>query len=139
MKRTQTGWVFIAVIPLIIITTQLIIPPSEMLLLPYIILALILVLFYSLTITVDNEYVRFLFGIGLIKGKYRLEDIESCKSISYFPLGWGIRYRPGAILYNVSGNKAIELVIKGKTRKVWIGTNVPDELSEFINSKLSRI
>jgi hypothetical protein len=110
-----------------------------MLLLPYIILALILVLFYSLTITVDNEYVRFLFGIGLIKGKYRLEDIESCKSISYFPLGWGIRYRPGAILYNVSGNKAIELVIKGKTRKVWIGTNVPDELSEFINSKLSRI
>ena len=59
----------------------------------------------------------------------------ACKPISYISLGWGIRLRPGVILFNVSGNKAIELEIKNKKRKIWIGTNCPEEIADFINSK----
>jgi hypothetical protein len=55
---------------------------------------------------------------------------------SYIPLGWGIRLKPGVILFNVSGTKAIELSIKGKKLKIWIGTDEPEELSDFINSKI---
>jgi len=136
MRRTQIGWVIIGVIIFVdalvllkswdIITTAILPGVS----------AIILLLFFRLTITVDDRYVKFSFGIGLIHGKYQLDHIENCKPLNYIPLGWGIRIRPGVIIYNVSGNKAIELVIKNKKRKVWLGTNSPVELSEYIDSKL---
>ena len=93
-------------------------------------------LFFKLTIQVTDNFVHFSIGIGLIHGKYKIEDIESCKPLNYVPFGWGIRIRPGAILFNVAGNKAVELSIKGKKRKVWLGTNKPDDLSAYIQSKL---
>jgi len=139
MRKTQIGWVFIiivggmfAALPFIksggasfAFTTQ-------------ILLGFILFLFYRLTIIVDDEFVRFIFGIGLIRGKYKLSDIIQCQPVRYFSLGWGIRLRPGVILFNVSGNKAIELVIKGKRRKVWIGTDSPEEIADFIQKKITK-
>jgi hypothetical protein len=143
MKRTQIGWVFIIIVIALIafmlwnalhtgypqaVQNKMYIGVGFTL--------LILLQFYKMTISVDDEYVRFSMGIGLIRKKYKLSDISSCKPISYMALGWGIRYRPGAILFNVSGNKAIELELKTKFRKVWLGTNAPEELSSFINEKI---
>ena len=139
MRKTQIGWVFIiiiggifAVLPFIksggaafAFTTQ-------------ILLGIILFLFYRLTIIVDDEFVQFIFGIGLIRGKYKLSEITQCRPVRYFSFGWGIRLRPGVILFNVSGNKAIELVIKGKRRKVRIGTDSPEEISEYIQEKITK-
>lgn len=138
MKRTQFGWVFIGVIILIMLIVgsqqndaSTIIPLS-------IISVLLLLLFYKLTIHVTEKHVKFAIGIGVISGKYDLNDIPNCKSLSYIPFGWGIRFRPGIILFNVSGYKAIELKIKNKNRKVWIGTNCPEEFAGFINSKIHK-
>jgi hypothetical protein len=134
MKTTQIGWVTIiiclAVSGLVTFFQKI---GFNSLWTMWLIVLIVLLLFYKLTIVVDEKYVRFSFGIGIFKKKYLLSDIISCKPIKYFPLGWGIRFRPGVILYNVSGNKAVELEIKGKWNKVWIGTNKPDEVAEYIN------
>ena len=138
MKTTQTAWAVI----LIVIALNIIVifgykDPQGNLFLGIISLVLIL-LFHSLTITVDDNYIKFSFGIGLIRGKYKLENIKHCHPAHYFSMGWGIRFRPGIILFNVSGNKAIELSIKNRTRKVWIGTDQPEEVSDYINSLLRK-
>lgn len=138
MKRTQIGWVFLIIIPAITWLIWQMDTASPKVLPMLIVMALVLLNGFCLTVTVDDEYVRFSFGIGLFRRKYAISDIEYCKSISYFSLGWGIRFRSDAILYNVSGNKAIELTMKGKFRKVWIGTDVPDELSTYINKQIQK-
>jgi hypothetical protein len=138
MKRTQFGWVFLIV--LLIIVSIVIYQDRNLKSIIIISLVSLIVFlnFYKLTIKVTDEHVGFSLGIGLIKGKYKLKDINYCKPISYITLGWGIRLRPGVILFNVSGNKAIELDIKNKNRKVWIGTDSPDEISEYINLKRNK-
>lgn len=138
MQKTQTGWIIIGVV----ISLNVLVlfgyknPTSSIPL--AIISAILLLLFYNLTISVENGYVKFWMGIGLIRGQYSLHEIESCRAIQYFPLGWGIRWRPGVILFNVSGTKAIELSIKGKSRKIWIGTDYPDEIADYINMLLHK-
>ena len=137
MRKTQIGWVFIILIAGLFVILPLIEAREvSFILTTQIILGIVLILFYRLTIIVDGEYVRFILGIGLIRGKYKLEEIVQCNPIRYFPFGWGVRFRPGVILFNVSGNKAIELVLKGKYRKVWIGTDSPDEVAEYILKKV---
>jgi len=37
----------------------------------------------------DNEFIRFAMGVGLIKGKYKLSEVEYCKTLRYIPFGWG--------------------------------------------------
>jgi hypothetical protein len=136
MKRTQIGWVFLLVIPALVVTVYFA-DPNAFSFWPIVGgAALILLLFFKLTVKVTNDAVHFAFGIGLVRKKIPLADIVNCKPIRYAALGWGIRFRPGATLYNVSGNKAIELTIKGKERKIWIGTDKPDELAKYINAQL---
>lgn len=138
MKKTQIGWVTIGILVLVVGFSVSTIPVAEIRLLLAVATLIALLLFYKLTVTVDDQFVRFSFGIGLIKNKYLLEDIAESGAVEYFPLGWGIRFRLNTTVYSVSGRKAIELSFKNKKRKVWIGTDSPDELSEFINRKLTR-
>ncbi len=138
MKRTQIGWVVILIIAIIDICAFFQIPYSSGKNIFFGITTLVLLLSYNLTIRVTDEYVKFTLGIGLIRGKYKLSDIATCRPDSYFSMGWGIRLRENGILYNVSGNKAIELTFKHKSGKVWLGTDVPEELAGYINSKISK-
>jgi hypothetical protein len=93
-----------------------------------------LLIFYKLTISIDNNYLSFCLGVGLIKRKYRLEDIAECKAVVNSPLlGIGIKKIPGGWLYNVSGLKAIELTFKNTGSKVRIGTNEPAKIAGSIN------
>jgi hypothetical protein len=139
MKRTQFGWVFLAVIIAILAFVSYQKQDTSTIIVLVAFSTILLFLFYKLTIKVTNEYVKFSLGIGLISGKYKLKSISHCKSLSYIPFGWGIRLRPGIILFNVSGTKAIELEIKNKNRKVWIGTNCPEEIADYINSKKNKV
>ena len=139
MKKTQFGWIFLGVIILffgfIIYQNRNV---NTLLILSALAIVLLL-LFYKLTISITDQDVKFSMGIGIIKGKYKFSDINYCKPLSNIPFGWGIRLRPGVILFIVSGNKAIELEIKDKNRKIWIGTNKPEEISQYINSMKAKI
>jgi hypothetical protein len=86
---------------------------------------------------VNDQNLKFGFGIGLIHRSIPLNQIIEAKAVRN-PLwsGWGIRMHPAYTLYNVSGFEAVELTLKGKRRKVRIGTNVAQELSQYINEKV---
>lgn len=91
--------------------------------------------FYKITITVSQTQVSFKMGIGLFGKTYQMSDIRQCRPVSNsFIAGIGIKMLPNGWLYNVSGIKAIELQFKSKYSIVRIGTNKPEEISEYIQS-----
>lgn len=93
--------------------------------------------FYRIVIEADEKEVRFSMGIGWLKKSYPIENIESCKVVkNKWWYGWGIRYFPGGILYNVSGLQAIELKFKDRKSVVRLGTNRPEELCRFIEKRI---
>ncbi|HEY0262368.1 MAG TPA: hypothetical protein VGB95_05035, partial [Chitinophagales bacterium] len=94
---------------------------------------------YKLNITVSGEYVEHSFSIGLWKCKYKLSNIKSVKPVtnSWFS-GYGIRWIPiNGFLYNVSGNKAVELEFYDRKGVVRIGTDKPEEVATLINSLIA--
>ena len=94
--------------------------------------------FYKLTIEIDDIALSFSLGIGLIRKRYPLTEIESCKSVRNSMLyGLGFRLIPNGWLYNVSGLKAIEIHFKGSKRIVRIGTNDPDKICREINRRIA--
>jgi hypothetical protein len=98
-----------------------------------------LLIFYKLTIYLNDNSISFKLGIGLITRKYLIADIQSCKVVRNDPLtGIGIRKIQNGWLYNVSGLNALELTFKNKKSKVRIGTDKPDEITEII-SKMIKI
>lgn len=66
--------------------------------------------------------------------------IESVEATSYRPLreygGWGIRWRPGVIAYNVSGSRGVFLT-RPDDRDLLIGSQRPDELATAIRETMS--
>ncbi len=98
----------------------------------------ILMLFYNLTVTIDDQDLRISFGIGLIRKRFPLDQIDSCRPVrNSWLYGWGIRLTPRGWLYNVSGLEAVELKMKsGKTCR--IGTDEPKVLAAAIQEALER-
>jgi hypothetical protein len=102
-----------------------------------IILASVLILFSSLTVAIWEDKLEVRFGPGLIRKKFKLDEIASSRIVKdpwYY--GWGIRVTPHGLLYNVSGFYAVEIILKTGS-KVRIGTDVPDELKTAIDQVLS--
>ena len=113
--------------------------PALVLVFVIVTLLVCLLIFYKLTIEIDDTHVGFILGTGLVKKKYALKDIESCRPVKNSALyGIGIRLIPEGWLYNVSGRFAIELTFKNKKSKIRIGTDKPEEVSEEINKLLNK-
>jgi hypothetical protein len=95
-------------------------------------LLIALVLFYSLTVEIDETKLIVKFGFGIINKKFILKDIESCHTVkNHWYYGWGIRITPHGWLYNISGFDAVEIKMKnGKTYR--IGTDEPKNLERAI-------
>ncbi len=91
-------------------------------------MALCLLLFHSLTVTVTDMRLAWGFGPGVIKREIPLENISECKPVTnpwYY--GWGIHLTPRGWLYNVSGFDAVEVSLRdGSVCR--IGTDAPAEL-----------
>ncbi len=66
--------------------------------------------------------------------------IDSVEATRYSPLreygGWGIRWRPGAIAYNVSGSRGVFLT-RSDDRDLLVGSQCPDELATAIRETMS--
>ena len=101
-----------------------------------VVLAVALALFFSLTVEIDAEHLRIRFGIGLIRKRFPLDQIDTCRPVSNpWIYGWGIRLTPHGWLYNVSGQEAVELKMKsGKTCR--IGTDEPEVLTAALQKAL---
>jgi hypothetical protein len=146
-KYTQFGTFSVAVIlpVLMFLVLMLIISgfddPVPAIIMIFVIVTFIicLLIFYKLTIEIDDTHLEFRFGTGLVKKKYALKDIAECQPVKNpFWYGIGIRLTPGGWLYNVSGLYAIELTFKNKKSKVRIGSDKPEELSQTINKLLNK-
>ncbi len=100
------------------------------------ILVLFVALFGSLTVTVHGSFVEIRFGVGLIRRRFSLEEIESCDAVrNPWWYGWGIKKIPRGWLFNVSGLDAVELTMRnGAAHR--IGTDEPQKLHRAIQMRL---
>jgi hypothetical protein len=99
-----------------------------------------LLIFYKMTITIDDTDLSFIMGIGLIRKSFPLSDIESCTAVRNSPLwGIGIRMTPSGWLYNVSGLGAVELSFKNRKSRIRIGTDRPGEIEEAVCARITDV
>lgn len=99
-----------------------------------VLILLILASFATLTVAIDEKFLRIKFGYGIFKKEFLLAEIASAKAVkNHWAYGWGIRlwFWPPMWIYNVSGFDAVEIVMKnGKIYRV--GTDAPGELEAAI-------
>ena len=101
------------------------------------VLAVIVVLFHCLTVTINEEELVVQFGLGVIRKRFKLDEIQSCQAVRIpWYYGWGIRLTPQGMAFRVSGFHAVQIrLITGK--EYLIGTDVPQELEEAIRQAIS--
>lgn len=99
----------------------------------------ILASFATLTVLINENYLRIKFGYGIFARKFALNQIASVQAVkNHWYYGWGIRvyFWPYMWIYNVSGFDAVEIKIKnGKIYR--IGTDVPGELEVAIKRAMN--
>ena len=96
------------------------------------ILAVLGVMFGTLTVEVTHELVKLRFGPGPVRKSFPVAEIASTRRVrNHWAYGWGIRLTPHGWLFNVSGLDAVELeMADGKRYR--IGTDQPAELLRAI-------
>lgn len=127
-----TGIVVLALLFLIVATPagSLRDPVALAVLIPVLaVLAIVLVLFSSLTVEVDDEALRIAFGPGLVRHAWPLDRVRSWRAVrNPWWYGWGIHRVPGGWLYSVAGFEAVEVVLADGCRRR-IGTDDPSGLA----------
>jgi len=96
-------------------------------------LGICLVLFGSLTVSVEKDFIDIRFGVvGIIKKRIPLGTIVSVQEVKNpWIYGWGIRWTPEGPLYNVSGVDGVRLDLDNG-KMIRIGTDEPQALIKAI-------
>jgi len=101
-------------------------------------IVLVLASFITLTVSIDEKYLRLKFGYGLFRKKFLLDEIVSATAVkNHWYYGWGVRLClwPKMWIYNVSGFDAVEIVMKnGKIYRV--GTDDSSGLEAAIKQRV---
>jgi hypothetical protein len=130
-RHTQFGWLIMGIAVYFALIAVIVFPPATFGAGPSVLLAcvtLALLLFVAMTVTVDQKHVALRFGVGLIRKRIALDEIQAYRSVrNPWYYGWGIHLVPGGTLYNVSGLSAVDLTLAGG-RHVLIGTDEPQAL-----------
>ncbi|MFH1687948.1 MAG: hypothetical protein ABIE70_10580 [bacterium] len=140
--HTQNAWwvlmlvVLVSVLVIVLVADDPSAPPEAALLalLPL----FVGVQFYRLNVVVDDYHLRIAYGIGLIRVAWPLAEIKACRQVrNQFWYGWGIRWYPGGLLFNVTGLDAVEIILSsGKKRR--IGTDDPAALQATLTAILNQ-
>ncbi|MFH1142616.1 MAG: hypothetical protein V1695_02790 [Candidatus Uhrbacteria bacterium] len=140
-KHTQIGKLMIVVAVLLAVYFGFIFQYAgyePVLVIVSVLVLLLLASFSTLTVMIDEEYLRIKFGYGIFSKRLKLDQIDSEKAVkNHWYFGWGIRYwvRPKMWIFNVSGFDAVE--IKMKNGKVFrIGTDEPEALEQAITQSI---
>lgn len=145
-KYTQSGIFSLTVLlPVLLLCIVMLIvsgfdEPVTVVILSFVILIFIvcILIFYKLTIVIDDTHLIFSMGIGLVRKSFPLSDIAGCKPVkNSFLSGVGIHLTSSGWLYNVSGHQAIELSFKSDARKIRIGTDKAEEISRIVGSQVN--
>ena len=138
-KHTQVGYVHVILYSAVILFMGYltVIGSEPYALIGLIVMLVVLVFFATLTVKVGDGMITVQFGVGVIRKRIQLSDVESYAQVKnpwYY--GWGIRYTPRGWLYNISGFSAIELTMKnGKTCR--IGTDDPEGFAQALYEALT--
>jgi hypothetical protein len=85
--------------------------------------ALVVLQFWWLTVTVTQSHISAVFGLGLIRRRIALSTVAAYRQVrNRWYWGFGIRFYPQGRLYNIGGLDAVELVLNDQ-RRVRIGTD----------------
>lgn len=141
-EHTQTGYVIIfslllAGLVIYLVSVAVSPVPRGVFLVPTAILLICLALFYSLTVSIEDNHLKLRFGIGIIRKTFPLREIVSCEPVrNSWLCGWGIHYTPHGWLFNVSGLHAVQIRMKnGKSYR--IGTDEPAALAKAIQEAIA--
>ena len=99
-------------------------------------LLLVAVMFGTLTVDVSRDYIRCMFGLGVIHRRIptsKVVSVERVRNKWYY--GWGIRYTPTGWMWNTSGLEAV-LLTYDNGKQFRIGTDEPDQLVRSIRDAL---
>ena len=112
-RHTQVGWVILGVAAAVVAFVWAGLPPEVTVAarVPLLLVAALVVLvFGTLTVEVDQEAIRLRFGIGLVRKRIPLRDVQGWREFrNPWYSGWGIHLGPGGVLWNVSGLDAVQL------------------------------
>lgn len=96
-------------------------------------------MFYSLTIEITEEKLKFWFGIGVVSRAYALNEVQSTKEVEnpwyYF---WGVKSIPGGWFYAIAPGSAVEIELNNG-RIVQLGTNQPKILKQALDTARQRV
>ena len=91
-----------------------------------------LAMFYSLTVEISEEELKFWFGIGIVRKIIVLSEIQSTKVVKnpwyYF---WGVKAIPGGWFYAIAPGTAVQIELRDG-RIIQLGTNQPKKLNQAI-------
>lgn len=94
--------------------------------------------FVTLSVFIDENYLRIKFGYGIFRKKLSISEITSATQVkNYWYDGWGIRwwFWPHMRIFNVSDFDAVEIHMKnGKIYR--IGTDEPEKLESTIKQAI---
>lgn len=137
-RKTQVGWGLLAVLSVGIFASLygFSVKKEVHLLMVAMFLVLAMVSLATLTIVVTKRELEIKMGIGLVRKRFSLEDIVSCRVVrNPWWYGWGIKTIPRGWLFSVSGLKAVELEVRnGKVYR--IGSGEPEVLESVLRNVL---
>ncbi len=94
-EHTQVGYLIIAAMAAVMVLIGVVLANAGIKWIAIgvlIVLAVALVLFFSLTVVIGEDEIEVRFGPGPISKRFKLNEIESCQAVKnpwYY--GWGIR------------------------------------------------
>ncbi|HUL76139.1 MAG TPA: hypothetical protein VL691_02665 [Vicinamibacteria bacterium] len=136
-RHTQIGWAILAVNAAVAVLVLPGLPAGQAgeARLPLLgVLALVVLLFSTLTVEVDEAALQLRFGIGLVRRRIDLGEVGSWRAVrNPWYSGWGIRLGPRGVLWNVSGLDAVEVDLPGD-RHFRVGTDEPEALVAALTS-----
>lgn len=95
--------------------------------------------FITLTVFIDEKYLRIKFGYGIFRKKFLVSEIASVAQVkNHWYYGWGVKvwFWPYMWIYNVSGFDAVEIRMAGG--KIYrIGTDEPEKLEAAIEQVIN--
>jgi hypothetical protein len=122
-NHTQVGWLIVAIgaaADAIAVISIVAAGLAWVAIFPVVATLLVFALFGSLKTSVDTTHFRLAFGVGLVHRSWQVEEIRRAEAVrNPWWLGWGIRFMPGRVVFNVSGFDAVEIETRaGKVYRV---------------------